>query len=193
MKQLQDVFGYKKTKTTHYRPQGNFVSERMYSTLHAMLSMYSNTAQNNWAEVIPSIQQAHNTSDSSTIHETPFFLMFGRQARLPIDIFFGIPHVVRSTPPEKYIHYTQEIMQISSELARRILSEPVDKQKTNHFNLPPVPEFTPGQKMLVYKPHQSTDKPNPKLIQPWRGPYIICSKLSPVVYRIRIPDDTNKR
>ena len=37
--------------------------------------------------------------------------------------------------------------------------------------------------MLVYKPHQSTDGPNPKLIQPWRGP---------VVYRIRHPDDTKQ-
>ena len=46
--------------------------------------------------------------------------------------------------------------------------------------------------MLVYKPHHSFDRPNPKLIQLWRGPYIICSKLSPVVYRIRHPDDTKQ-
>ena len=46
--------------------------------------------------------------------------------------------------------------------------------------------------MRVYKPHHSIDGPNPKLIQPWRGPYIICSKLSPVVYRIRHPDDTKQ-
>ena len=101
VKQLQDVFGYKKTKTTPYRPQENSVSERMHSTLHAMLSMYSNIAQNNWAEVLPFIQLAHNTSFSSTMHETPFFLMFGRQARLPIDIIFGIPHVGRSTTTEE--------------------------------------------------------------------------------------------
>ena len=44
VKQLQDVFGYNKTKTTPYRPQGNSVLERMHSTLHAMLSMCSNVA-----------------------------------------------------------------------------------------------------------------------------------------------------
>ena len=77
MKQLQDAFDYKKTKTTPYRPQGNSVSERMHSTLHAMLSMYSNIEQNNWTEVLPFIQLAHNTSFSSTMHETPLFLMFG--------------------------------------------------------------------------------------------------------------------
>ena len=190
VKQLQDVFGYKKTKTTPYRPQGNSVSDRMHSTLHVMLSMYSNIAQNNWAEVLPFIQLAHNTSFSSTMHEKPFFLMFGRQARLPIDITVGIPHVGRSTTTEEFAHSTRENLQIAFELARRNLSERSDKQKANDSKLPPIPEFTPGHKVLVYKPHLCTNGPNPKLIQPWRGPYIICSKLSSVVYRIRHPDDT---
>ena len=44
VKQLQDVFGYKKTETTLHRPQGNSVAERMHSTLHAMLSMCRNIA-----------------------------------------------------------------------------------------------------------------------------------------------------
>ena len=118
--------------------------------------------------------------------------MVGRQATLPIDIIFGIPHVGRSTTTEKFAHSTRENLQIAFELARRNLSERIDKQNANNSKLPPIPEFTPGQKVLLYKPHHSTDGPNPKLIQPWRGPYIICSKLSPVVYRIRHPDDTKQ-
>ena len=81
VKQLQDIFGYRKTKTTPYRPQGNSVSEGMHSILHAMLSMCSNIALNNWAEVLPFMQLARNTIFSSTMHETLFFLIFGRQAR----------------------------------------------------------------------------------------------------------------
>ena len=138
MKQLQDVFGYKKTITTPYYPQGNSVSERMHSTLHAMLSMYSNIAQNNWTEVLPFIRLAHNTSFSSTMHETPFFLTFGRQARLPIDIIFGIPHVGRSTTTEEFAHSTRENLQIAFELARRNLSERIDKQKAKNSKLPPI-------------------------------------------------------
>ena len=118
--------------------------------------------------------------------------MFGRQARLPIDIIFGIPHVGRSTTTEEFAHSTRVNLQIAFELARRNLSERIDKQKADNSNLPPIPEFTPGQKVLVYKSHHSTDRPNPKLIQPWRGPYVICPKLSPVVYRIRHLDDTKQ-
>ena len=158
-----------------------------------MISMYSNTAQNNWAEVLPFIQLAHNTFLSPTKHETPFFLVLGRQARLPINMTFGIPHVGRSTTTEEFAHSTRENLQIAFELARRKLSERVDKRKAYNSKLPPIPKFTPGQKVLVYKPPQSTDGPNPKLIQPLRRPYIICSKLSPVVYRIRLPDDPRNK
>ena len=129
--------------------------------------MYIHIAQNSWTENVPFIQLAHNTSFSSTMHETLFFLMFGRQARLAIDIIFGIPHVGRSTTTEEFAHSTIENMQIAFKLARRNLSERTDKQKANSSKLPPIPEFTPGQKVLVYKPHHSTDGPNPKLIQPW--------------------------
>ena len=100
VKQLQDVFGYKKIKTTPYRPQDNSVSERMHSTLHAMLSMYSNIAQNSWAEVLPFIQLAHITSFSLTMHETLFFFMSGRQARLSIGIILLFP-TFADLPPRR--------------------------------------------------------------------------------------------
>ena len=145
-------------------------------------------------EVVQFMQLAHNTSFSSTMQGPPFFLMFRRQARLSIDIalIFGIPHVGRSTTTEECAHPTRENLKIAFELARRNSSERIDKQKANDSKLPTIPEFTPGHKVLVYKPHHSTNGPNPKLIQLWRGPYIICSKLSPVVYRIRHPDDTKQ-
>ena len=93
-------------------------------------------------------------------------------------MMFGIPHVGRSTTTEEFAHSTRENLQIAFELARRNLSERIDKQKANNSKLPPIPEFTPGQKVLVYKPHHSTDGPNPKLIQPWRGPYVVTSGVS---------------
>ena len=84
------------------------MSERMHSTLRAMLSMYRDIAHNNWTEVLPFIQLAHNTFFSTTMHETLFFLMFGQQARLTIDIIFGISHVGRSTTTEEFAHSTRE-------------------------------------------------------------------------------------
>ncbi len=46
--------------------------------------------------------------------------------------------------------------------------------------------------MLVHRPHQASDGPNPKLGMPWRGPYVVCSQSSPVVYRVKKQGDTKE-
>ena len=58
---LQQILGYKKTRTTPYRPQENSVSERILSTMHSMLAMRSAIDQSNWASLFPLGQLAHIT------------------------------------------------------------------------------------------------------------------------------------
>ena len=190
--QLQQILNYKKTRTTPYRPQGNSVSERVHSTMHALLAMHSSMNRDNWASLLPFIQLAYNTSFSSTMHETPFFLMFGRKPRLPVDINVGIPHVGTTASTEEFSKTTQENLQFAFELARRNLSERTQKQADQNAKLRPIPVFKPGELVLVYRPYQDSDGPNPKLLLPWRGPYVICSQLSPVVYRVRRQNETGE-
>ena len=190
--QLQTILGYVKTRTTPYRPQGNSVSERVHSTMHAMLAMHSSIDRNNWAELLPFVQLAYNTSFSTNMHETPYFLMFGRQARLPVDVIIGIPHVGNTQTTETYAQTTRDNLQLAFELARRNLTERAEKQSAKNKTLPQIPVFKPGQRVLVYRPYQDSDGPNPKLLLPWRGPYIICSQLSPVVYRVRKVNETRE-
>ena len=97
VKELQSVFGYKKTRTAAFRPQGNSVLERTHSTVHNMLAMYRNMSFDNWAELLPFVQLAHNTAYSTTLQETPQCLLFGRAAVLPVDLILGVP----STPHRK--------------------------------------------------------------------------------------------
>ena len=188
--QIQSIHGHKKTRTTPYRPQGNSVSERVHSRMHAMLAMHSSIKQDNWASPLPFVQLAHNTSFSATMHETPFFSMFGRQARLPVDIILGIPHEGSTADTDVFAQDTRDNIPIAFELARRILTERATRQAADNDRLAPYPVFKPGQKVLVYRPFQDTDGPNPKLSLPWRGLYLICSQLSPVVYRVRRTNET---
>lgn len=61
VKELQFVFGYKKTRTTAYRPQRSSASERVHSIVHNMLAMYSNLACDTCVELLSFVQLAHNT------------------------------------------------------------------------------------------------------------------------------------
>ena len=80
------MFGYKKTRTAAFHPQGNSVLERVHSTSHIMLAMYSNLSFDDWAELLSLVQLAHNTAFSTMLQQTPLFLMDERAAVLPVDL-----------------------------------------------------------------------------------------------------------
>ena len=119
------------------------------------------------------------------MHDTPFFQMFGRQPRLPVDIILGIPHVGRTADTEEFTPNTRDNLQIALHLARRNLTERADKQAEENSKIKPYPVFKKkksGQKeVLVYRLYQDSDGPDPKLVLPWRGPYAVCSQFLPIV------------
>ena len=44
--------------------------------------------------------------------------------------------------------------------------------------------FKTDEQVLIHRPYNEADGPNPKLISPWRGPYTVRGQLSPVIYRV---------
>ena len=46
------------------------------------------------------------------------------------------------------------------------------------------PSFKPGEQVLIHRPYDEADAPNPTLISPWRGPYTVRAQMSPVIYRV---------
>ena len=100
--------------------------------------------------------------------------MFGRQPRLPVDITLGIPHVERTADTEEFAQNTRANLQIAFELERRNLTERAGKHAEQNIKLKPYPVFKPGQEVLVYRPYQDSDGPNPGLLLPWREPYVVC-------------------
>ena len=102
VKELQSAFGYKKTRTAAFRPQGNSVLKRtgIHTTAHNMLAMYSNLPFGDWAELLPFVQSAHNTAYSTTLEETPHFLLCGRAALLHVDYCKSSRH--RRTPVDGF-------------------------------------------------------------------------------------------
>ena len=126
--ELQSVFGHKKTRTAAYRPQGNSVLERVHSTVHHMLAMYSNLACDNWAELLPFVQLAQNTAHFKTLEETPQYLVFGRTATLPVELILGVPSTDAPQNKLDYSRRTVENLQLAYELVRRNVQERADKQ-----------------------------------------------------------------
>ena len=84
-KELFERVGIIHVTTTSFHPQSN-LAERINASISTMLSMYTSTNQRDWDEQIPSITLAINTQFHVSLGTSAFYLMYGRNCRLPIEI-----------------------------------------------------------------------------------------------------------
>ena len=80
-----------KNRTTPYHPQSDGLMERFNCTLLSMLATTIVDYPWDWEDNIHQLCYAYYTSIHSSTGYAPFFLMFGCQARLPVDLSFQLP------------------------------------------------------------------------------------------------------
>lgn len=90
LQELCRAYGCKKIRTTPYRPQGNGACERWNQTLLGLLNTLTPGEQQRWMEHIPDLVQAYNSTPHSSTGLAPFFILFGRHPRLPVDQSWGV-------------------------------------------------------------------------------------------------------
>ena len=83
---LCKLTGVEQRISSAYHPQTNGLDERMNQTISRALSKYINDDQNDWDLFLDPILFAYRTSIQSSSKFTPFFLMYGRRARLPVEV-----------------------------------------------------------------------------------------------------------
>ncbi|WKY04700.1 hypothetical protein Q1695_005594 [Nippostrongylus brasiliensis] len=91
--------------TTPYHHQGNGVCERIFQTFQEMLRTYIDSDQLNWDVFLPACVFAYNTSVHLSTNESPFFMLFGRDPVLNIDLLIRHrtqQHIPSDTDPSIY-------------------------------------------------------------------------------------------
>ena len=78
------------TTTPVYYPKSNTV-EQFHQTMKRKLTALIHEFDDEWDEALPATLLAMRTSVNRTTGFTPFFLEYGHEARLPVDMIAGLP------------------------------------------------------------------------------------------------------
>ena len=83
--ELSRVLGSAVNLSTANHPQSDGQSEREIQTLITALRSYANAMGNDWDEYLPALELAFNSKQQASTGAAPFTLVYGTEARLPID------------------------------------------------------------------------------------------------------------
>ena len=133
-----------KTRTTPYHPQSDGLVERFNCTLLDMLATAVHEQPVEWERELRRLCLAYNTSVHPTTGETPFFLMFGRQVWMPIDIMYGNPSPQLSSVPE-YVSDLRSGLQAAYRIVRERMNRKLQRQKEKYDHRAHGDPFEPGE------------------------------------------------
>ena len=167
--EIRALLKIKKSHTSPYHPQGNGMVERFNRTLLDMLATTVNDNQANWEQCIRKVSFAYNSSVHSSTRFTPFFLMFGHQAKLPVDLMYG------SSPQEvmlavgEYVQNLRNTLQNAYALVRERLQVEHQRQKDFYDEKVYGKPFEVGDMVWVHSPAVPRGRSR-KLHHYWSGP-----------------------
>ena len=179
-----------KTRTTPYHPQCDGLVERFNRTLLNMLARSTKDHPFDWEMQLPKVCMAYNTSVQSSTGYSPFFLMFGRKAKLPIDLMYGFQQAQTTT--NEYVAELQRTISTAYQHVREKVKGQHERQKEYYNRKIHGKPYSVGDLVWLYSPVVAKGR-SKKLHHPWLGPYMIIKKLSDVTYRIQHCNNKKKR
>ena len=123
---LHQLTGVAASRTTPYHPEGDGQPERFNRTLISMLKCLGQSEKQEWNKHLSKLCFAYNSTVHKSTGFSPFYLMFGREARLPLDYVFGIDleetNVVGQRTYDEYVKKWDESMRQAVEIAKKNVS-----------------------------------------------------------------------
>ena len=169
MREVCEVLGVKKLNTTAYHPQTDGLVERFNRTLTSMLAKRVERNGTDWDVHLPYTLFAYRASLQESTGESPFYLMHGRDPRLPSALEW-------SSPPREVFPlntYKEELVSGLSEaweLAQLHVKKDQKSQKRYYDRRAREADFKVGERVFVYMPQEKATKAY-KFARPFCGPF----------------------
>ena len=151
IKELCKIAGVKKLHTTPYHPQGNGQCERFNSTLCNMLGTLSEEEKSDWKSYLGCMTHAYNCTKHASTTYSPYYLMFGRHPRLPIDVEFGLPksNSGDNSSKSRYIQKLRRRLNYAFQKATKVANQQASKYKSSYDKSIKGPQLQEKDLVLV--------------------------------------------
>ena len=166
--------------------QANGLDERFNQTLQRMLGKFVQNDKDNWDTLLDTCVFAYNTSCHESTRYTPFEVMFGRKATLPIDIDVEKPEVLQSDsviPTESVDVLTNIRITLLKEVKNNI-SQAQQKQKEAYDRKHANPSTFEVGATVLKRDLTRKKRRGGKLDPKWLGPYTIDKDLGKGCYQL---------
>ena len=122
---LCELYGVQKLRTSPYHAQTNGQVERMNQTIIRMISKLEEDKKACWSEHLPELLMAYNATCSAVTRYSPYYLLFGRRPRIPVDYLFP---TLRDSPHQTEMEVSVMAMQRRLKEAFAVDAEDAAKQ-----------------------------------------------------------------
>ena len=149
---LEQLCGIRHSRTTPYHPQGNGQVERFNKTLIAMLKTLPESTKSHWKDHLNKMIHAYNCTRHASTGYSPFFLLFGRSPRLPVDVLFKTKQATYQKDQPKYPDYVKtwkRVMRKAYDIASKRATESQSKSKMRYDQGIHHTVLEPGDRVLV--------------------------------------------
>ena len=146
--ELNKLMGINKSRTTPYHPQCNGLVERMNSTICQMLRTLPEVCKSKWKDEVGKLVYSYNCSKHSVTGYSPFFLMFGRNPRLPIDAILDQDEEA-TTSLSDYVKTWKLRMKQAFEIAAKHTDDKRRKRRDKHNLSAKLEPLEIGTRVLV--------------------------------------------
>ena len=146
--------------------------------------MYLDANHDQWDEHLPLLMLGYRSLEHSALGYSPYFLMFGKEPRLPVEAELQVPVVSKSQTVTEYADKLRESLRIAHKHALQVSDASHGKNK--RFYEKRMNEFDYKEGDLVFLHKAVVPKGQYyKFVRPWKAA-VIVAKVGDLNYRIRV-------
>ena len=147
--QLKKLSGVAGSRTTPYHPMGNGQVERMNRTLLKMFKTLTETQKSNWKESLNKLIYAYNCTRCEVTGYSPFYLLYGRSPRLPVDMLFRLHTESGSRDQRDYVEKWKQGMEEAYAIASQNAQKAAERSKRYYDTKVRSSVLQPSERVLI--------------------------------------------